>query len=213
MARDETASASHTSTVRQIVEAAEKTWQALLQLQASSKVNPNGVFVEEDSYRQSMHPQKKAHSYLLGYHQLIANKTYTVRAQDLWEEPLKHKTGHVYTAEVPANTVVELDGRELELANIETRSEAISLETLHYHWGMRHISVKRVKGDSWEDEELKMEQERVWLPPKAIELAYERLEDVRAKIDLGAELGKPDWHADKVLDPTDGLREPYEDQE
>lgn len=213
MSKDVESSASHTSTVRQIVEAASNTWQALLHLQASDTVNPDGVFITEDTHHGSVHPQKKAHSHLLGYHSLIANNTYTVRAQDLWQEPLQSETGHPYFVEVPGEDTVTLDSDNLELSKVETDLEKLTLETLSHRWGMRYITVEQVTRGSYGGVERSVEQRRIWLPPKAMELAYEQLEDVRAKIGLGAELGTPDYHETTVLDPTEGVREPYEDQE
>lgn len=212
MSRDKDQSASHTSSVRQIIEAAQNTWQALLQLQASDQVNPDGVFID-GGYRSNLHPQKKAHSHLLGYHQLIANKTYTVRAQDMWEQPVKTEGGHTYRVEVPEHETVYLDNETLELANIETTHERITLETLNHRWGMRYITVNKTVRGSYGSEERDITQRRLWLPPKGLQLAFEQLEDVRASVGLAAELGTPDYHETTVLDPEDGVREPYEDQE
>lgn len=212
MARsNEDSAASHSSTVQQIVQSAQRTWQALLQLQAADEINPDGVFVQDE--RGSTHPQKQAHSHLLGYHQLIANKEYTVRAQDMWQEELQDRAGHTYEVTVPAKNVVELDADTVTLDAIETTTETLSLETLHYRWGLRSIEVHHERRSSWGDTVTDTSRERVWLPPKGIQLAFEQLEDVRAKIGLAAELGTPDWHGDKVLSPGEGMREPYEDQE
>lgn len=212
MTQNDDESASHTSSVRQIIEAAHNTWQALLQLQASDDVNPDGVFVQTHDYG-SIHPQKKAHSHLIGYHQLIANKAYTVRAQNMWEAELKTEAGKIYQIDVPASETVYLDDESLELANVKTVTETLTLEQLNHRWGMRYITVERLSRGSWGDSEKTVEQRRLWLPPKGIELAFEQLEDVRAKIGLSADLGTPDYHEKTVLDPAEGVREPYEDQE
>lgn len=203
-------SVSHSSAIRQIVNSAEKTWQALLQLQAADDINPDGVFVDPNPQR--MHPQKQAHSHLLGYHQLIANKEYTVRAQDMWEQELEDDAGHVYQIEVPKAHTVHIDGDDVTLDDIETREEPLSLETLHWQWGLRYIEVVSELRGSYGDRETTVNRKRIWLPPKGIQLAFEQLEDVRAKIGLGAELGTPDWRAEKVLDPEEGVRDPYGDE-
>lgn len=203
-------SVSHSSAIRQIVNSAENTWQALLQLQAADDINPDGVFVEPNNSR--VHPQKQAHSHLLGYHQLIANKEYTVRAQDMWEEELKDESGYTYQIKVPEKNRVHIDSDTLTLDDIDTDTEALSLETIHLNWGLRYIEVVSEKSWSYGNRETDVSRKRVWLPPKGIQLAFEQLEDVRAKIGLGAELGTPDWRAEKVLDPMEGVREPYGDE-
>ena len=179
-------------------------------MQAADEINPDGVFVRDERHG-TTHPQKQAHSHLLGYHQLIANKEYTVRAQDMWQEELKDRAGHTYEVTVPANRVVDLDADTLTLDSIETTTEALSLETLHYRWGLRSIEVRHERRDSWSGAVTNTSRERVWLPPKGIQLAFEQLEDVRAKIGLAAELGTPDYHETTVLDPVDGVREPHEE--
>lgn len=202
---------NHNATVRQVIEAAHNTWQALLQLQAADDINPDGVFVPPRKYG-DVHPQKQVHARLLGYHQLIANKTYTIRAQDMWTEQIVDESGHPYMVEVPAEETVHVNGDDLSLTAIDTEVEPLTLETLHYRWGMRYITVQHSRTGSYGRETGEVEQRRIWMPPRAMQLAFEQLEDVRAKIGFGADLPTPDYHEKTVLDPTEGVREPYEDQ-
>jgi len=203
---------AHQQSVHQILEAAQMCWKAVTTLQASDDINPDGIFIE-DTRRGEMHPQKKGQAYLLAYHQQMSNKTYWINAQDLWQEPLQDESGEPYTATVPENREIEVTDGALTLDSIETAEEQVTLETLSHRWAMRYVSVERQVSDSWGGDEPVAEQKRVWLPPKAIMYAFEQLEEVRTKIDLGADVQAPPFNAQKVLDPTEGLREPYEDQE
>jgi hypothetical protein len=140
---------------------------------------------------------------------LIANKTYTIRAQDMWTEPIENEKGNPYEVTVPDDNTVHVNGDELSLESVETTTERLSLETLHYRWGMRYITVKHTRRGSYGHESGEVDQKRVWLPPRAMQHAFEQLEDVRAKIGFGADLPKPDWRSEKVLDPNEGVRDPY----
>lgn len=211
MAKNADKGPNHNTTVRQVIEAAHTTWQALLQLQAADDINPDGVFVPKTQYG-DVHPQKQVHARLLGYHQLIANKTYTIRAQDMWTEQIVDEKGSPYMVEVPADDIVHVDGDEVTLEAIETAEEPLTLETLHYQWGMRYITVEQTQTGSYGRETGETHQRRIWMPPRAMQLAFEQLEDVRAKIGFGADLPKPDWRAEKVLDPQEGVRDPYGDE-
>lgn len=206
----DTQSTAHTKSVTAIMKAAQSAWQAVTKLQAEDSVNPDGVFAEDRNG--SMHPQKESHARLMGYHNLLANKTYWIGAAELWQEPLKLETGDPYQAVVPASKEVTVGDNELRMQDLETKRETISLETLSHRWAMRYITVNRTKKGSWGSENKTVQQKRVWLPPRAIMLAFDRLEEVRAKINMGADLDTPDWRAEKVLDPTEGVRDPYGDQ-
>jgi len=203
---------AHQKSVHQILEAAQATWKAVTKLQAESDINPDGIFIEELRRRQ-VHPQKQAQAHLLGYHQLIANKTYWINAQDLWQEELANERGEEYTVRVPKDPEITVKGAGIDLENVETQEETLSLEKLSHRWSMRYVTVNKVTSDSWGSDETIVERKRIWLPPKAILYAFEQLEEVRTKIDLGADVQAPPFNAEKVLDPAEGLREPYSDQE
>lgn len=208
MASENDASANHSETVRQVLQSAQRTWEACLNLEAADDINPDGVFVPAQDYG-DMHPQKAAHTHLLGYHQLIANKAYTVRAQDLWTEEVTDEAGHAIEVAVPATDHIYLDaGESLAIGNVPTETETITLETLHHKWSQRAVTVESRERGSWGDQLGETTTRRVWLSPRAIVAAFDQLEDVRAKIGFGADLPTPDWRAQKVLDPNEGVREP-----
>lgn len=196
---------AHNNTVRKILESSHATWKSLLELQATDNMNPDGIFLDPEVHA-NRHPQKRAHSQLIGYHQLIANKTYTIKADDLWREELQQENGDVYEVEVPENGEVQVDD-EVSLETIETKKEAISLETLHHRWGMRYIDVVQYVESSWGGRQTEHYQRRVWLPPKAIALAFEQLEEVRSKVNLAADVDADDWKGHKVLNAS-GVRDP-----
>jgi hypothetical protein len=193
---------AHTSTVRQIIESQQATWKAILNLQATDDMNPDGVFVESNRFG-SLHPQKKAHTYLLGYHNLMANKTYWAKAKDVWQEELKLENGDEYEIEVPENDTLSLNGSDLTLDNVDTDTETITLETLSHNWAFRYVTVERAVSDSFQEEQLQNERKRVWLSPRGIQLAFEQLEEVRSKIGIAAEIETPGWRSDEPLSLTE----------
>lgn len=193
---------SHTNAVRSIVEAAQQSYQALLKLQALDDINPDGILVDDDGYG-GIHPQKAAHSYLLGYHYQLSKKSYTVNAQDYWQESLAGEDGETYTITVPSETDVSLsaDEGEFSLDAVETTSEELSLENMSHRWAFRYITITR-EVDSPYDERgwhKETQRRRLWLPPRALHLAFEQLEDVRAKINLAAEIETPGWHSQEPI--------------
>lgn len=198
--RNQDHSVSHVKTVQQIMEAQVATWKALMRLRSEDEVNPDGVFVDADAFRR-VHPQKKAHAYLLGYHNTLANKTYWVKARDLWQENLTTDTGEEYTITAPDTDSVEIQGK-VKLEKMPTREEPISLEMLNRRWSMRHITVHKVVKDSFAGAQTETMQKRVWLPPRAMNLAFEQLEEVRTKIKLGADVKAPGWRSEEPLSLT-----------
>lgn len=198
--RNENHSVSHIRTVQQIIEAVQATWKALMKLRGEDNINPDGVFVNSDKYRRS-HPQKKAHALLLGYHNTLANKTYWVKARDLWQENLLEANGDEYTITVPESDTVSVDGN-VEIDKMDTKEEPINLEMLNRRWSMRYIKVEQIQKDSFYGAQTETVQKRLWLPPKALNLAFEQLEEVRTKIKLGADVKAPGWRSEEPLSLT-----------
>lgn len=209
--KDNNESANHAATVRHILESAEQTWQALLQLEAADDINPDGVFIPRQNHGE-MHAQKIAHIHVIGYQQRLANKTYTVRASNLWQDPITDERGNPIEVRVPKSETVSIDGSGgLSIDDVgETRVEKVTPETLHHRWSQRFVTVERMETGSWGEQRGGTETQRVWLPPRAISGVFDRLEDVRTKIGFGAEVATPDWRSEQVLDPSDGVRKPHE---
>jgi len=200
---------AHQKSVARILDTAHQAWQALTELQATDHINPEGVFA---SAAGEQNPQKRAHDWVMGYRNLIGNKTYWIQAKDLWQDPITDERGRAYQATVPVEDVIHIDGN-LAIDAVETETEKITLETLHHRWALRDVTVVRQEQSTWGSGETIREQRRVWLPPKAIMLLFDRLEDLRSTIGLGADVEPPGFSAEKVLDPTEGLREPHSEQE
>ena len=212
MARnDDNRTLAHNTSVRQILDAAQNSWQAVTQLQASDDLSPDAVFAVEPRHG-GVSLLRRANAHLLSYHSLVANKQYTVNAADLWEETITDARGDPYEVTVPANAEVWVERDNLRLADIETASETLALETLGDRWAFRHVTVHRERPSSFGATQVETAKRRVWLPPKAIALVFNQLEDVRAKLQLGVDIKAPDWDAQKVLDPTEGLRDPYSEE-
>lgn len=193
-------SISHVQTVNQIIEAQQATWKAIMRLRGKDDINPDGVFVDPDAFKR-VHPQKKAHAYLLSYHNTLANKTYWVKARDLWQENLTTDDGDEYTVTVPDTDIAEVEG-EITLEKMPTTEEQISLEMLNHRWSMRHITVEQVTRDSYYGAQTERVRKRIWLPPRALNLAFEQLEEVRTKIKLGADVKAPAWRSEEPLSLT-----------
>lgn len=198
----DTNAVSHTSAVRAIVESAQQTYQALLKLQALDDINPDGILLQNNQ-RGSIHPQKAAHAYLLGYHYQLSKNTYTVKAKDYWESPLTLENGTEYQITVPTKDTVTLpkDTEEFSLNDVDTDTETLSLENLSHRWAFRYITIQRNVDNPYDSqgEHTTSTRRRLWLPPRALHLAFEQLEDVRAKINLAAEIETPGWHSEEPI--------------
>lgn len=195
-------SVSHTNSVQQIIESERATWKAILQMQAADDINPDGVFVDDSRYG-SIHPQKRAHSYVLAYHNMMANKTYWIKAGDLWQEEIVLENGDAYRVDVPRDSTIELDGGDLSIHNIPTNEEKLTLETLGHRWAFRYVTVERSETGSYGETLNRAERKRVWLPPKAIYKAFEQLEEVRSQIGIAAEIETPGWRSEEPLSLTE----------
>lgn len=189
----DSANVSHRSASQAIDEISTYTWQSIVKMQASEHTDPDCIFDPPGIQRQS-------HAYLLGYHHRIANKTYTVNAQDYWEPEIKTKNGDTYEIETPEEHTIDLDEHDsLTADTVPTQTEKFSLETLSDRWTMRQLRTVYTQSDSYGTGERVQEMKKLWLPPRAIVLAYEQLEDVRAKIGLAADIETPGWRSDEPL--------------
>jgi len=210
--QDDKRQIAHSNTVRQILEAAQNTWRAVSQMESEDQLHPDGVFLDADGYGDK-HIQKRAHTHLMSYHKLVASKQYWIHADEKWQAYIKDRHGKELTITVPEKDEIHVDQDGVSIGDIETVEEPVSLELLSDRWSFRYVDVVSELPNSYGTTEEMREKKRVWLPPRAIALLFEQLEAVRAEIQLGADIDAKGWRADKVLDPTDGLREPYSEQE
>lgn len=198
----ESTAVSHTHAVKAITQAAQNAYESLLQLQSVDDINPDGVFVH-DTRGSGLHPQKAAHSYVLGYHYQLAKKSYWIKAKDNWQEDLTGDAGETYEATVPAEdefTITTEDASTaVTLSDVETTAEPLSLESLSHRWSYRHVTINYKQESPYRERTTTTEKRRVWLPPRGMQLAFEQLENVRAKIGLGADIETPGWRSDEPV--------------
>jgi len=200
----ESTAVSHTNAVKDIIEVSRQSAKALLHLQSSENINPDGVFVEESTRGSNKHPQIVAHARILAYQYQLAKNTYTAQAADLWENPIKTEAGRPYEVSVPEQTQITLtdDNDRVDLNTISTTTEELKLETLSYRWSFRTVNIQYNTNTPYrETDDIKTDTKRVWLPPRGLQLLLERLEDVRDKLGLAADIDEPTWRSDEPLTP------------
>lgn len=201
--QSESTAVSHTNAVKDVIQAARQSYQSLLYLQSYEDVNPDGVFIPDAPRGENEHPQKAAHSHILGYHYQLAKKTLWIQAKDLWQEPIKDGTGSVYEVTVPDGTefTVSLDdSHHLSLDDIPTKTEQLRLESLSHHWSFRSVTIHYDYDSPYRERQNgQTEIKRVWLPPRALQLLFERLNSVRAKLGLDADVDEPSWRSDNPV--------------
>jgi len=201
----ESTAVSHTNAVKDIIEVSRQSAKALLQLQSSENINPDGVFVDQTTRGSNKHPQIVAHSHILAYQYQLAKNTYTAQAADLWENPIATEAGRPYEVTVPATTEITLtddDDDRVDLNTVPTTTEELKLETLSYRWSFRTVNIRYdINTPYRETDDMKTETKRVWLPPRGLQSLFERLEDVRDKLGLAADTEEPTWRSDEPLSP------------
>jgi len=202
--QSESTAVSHTNAVKDIIEVSRQSSKALLQLQSSENINPNGVFVDQTTRGSNTHPQIVAHSHILAYQYQLAKNTYTAQAADLWQNPIETEAGRPYKIMVPEKTQITLtdDNDRVDLNTIPTTTEELKLETLSYRWSFRTVNIQYNTNTPYrETDDIKTDTKRVWLPPRGLQLLLERLEDVRDKLGLAADIDEPTWRSDEPLTP------------
>lgn len=199
--------AAHQSAVSDILSSRRQALQWLMKLSVAKNIDWESPIIRQNTTQFSQHPQRPAHGYTLLYAQNVANKSYWPQEKDLFTEHIKTPDGDVYKAEVPVQqdyqiTTTDYDVSNLSptLADLDTERERISLETLNYYWQNRQVDVTVHFESPYTDMDTTELQIDLWLPPKAISLAFKQLDELAASLDFLAEASDelPTWGFEEV---------------
>jgi len=194
MSRNESSSA-HNHAVQAISDARQHVRKYHFNLERAN-VPDNQIFVES---KDPNHPQKNAHAALMDYYAEINQVEYIVMFDDLWQEEFTDASGDPIKVTVPkADTVTKhvdertgVENMVPDMGEIETTTEALSLERLGYKWAGRDITVEARVDSPYRDAQSRVETVRLWLPPKFIKAAYHKLNDCLSKVGLLAKTSAP----------------------
>lgn len=193
---DQQAASAHSAALKAITDARRNTRNYRFLMEKSDRVQDDAIFVDPN---EDKHPQKLAHAALIDFQQELAQPEYTVMMNDVWSETLSDDAGKDIEIEVPKNeTVTKVIGSRgdpenvlPERRNIETKTESLSLETLSHKWSGRTITVQIEWDSPYYANSDKTRTVRLWLPPKAIKVAYSQLNSALSKIGLLANTSAP----------------------
>jgi len=199
--------AAHQSAITDILQSRRNALQWLMKLSVSQNIDWESPIIHENGTQFTQHPQRPAHGYTLLYAQNVANKSYWAQEKDLFTKPIKTPTGDTYHAEVPVQQEYNIFTSEYDtnaltptLSDLETEQEPITLETLNYKWQNRQVDVMVHFQSPYSDVEQQSMQIDLWLPPKAISLAFQQLDQLAASLDFLAEAKEelPTWGYEEV---------------
>jgi hypothetical protein len=194
MTRNESGSA-HNKAVNALSDARQHVRQYVFELERAN-VRDNQVFVASSSPK---HPQKSAHAALMDYYQEINQVEYILMFDDLWNENLTDAAGNELSVAVPKSAKVTksvdertgVDNMTPNMAEIDTKQEPVSLETLGYKWAGRTVTVEATVDSPYRDTDKRVEAVRMWLPPVFIKEAYSQLNDCLSQVGLLANTSAP----------------------
>lgn len=199
--------AAHQSAVSDILISRRQALQWLMKLSVAKNIDWESPIIRHNTTQFSQHPQRPAHGYTLLYAQNVANKSYWPQEKELFTESIKTPDGDVYKAEVPVQQDYQITTTDYDVSNLsptleelETKSEDLSLETLNYYWQNRQVNVTVHFESPYTDVETREMQIDLWLPPKAISLAFKQLDELAASLDFLAEASDelPTWGFEEV---------------
>jgi hypothetical protein len=161
-----------------------------------ANVPEDQIFVQEENPN---HPQKSAHAALMDFYQEINQAEYILMFDDIWKGKISDAAGNPITVAVPASdrvtkTVNErtgVDNMVPSFADIDTREETVSLESLAHKWAGRTITVRAEIDSPYHASDTMTKTVRMWLPPKLIKAAYSSLNDCLSKVGLLAKTSAP----------------------
>lgn len=201
-------SAAHQSAVSDILGARRKAHEWAMKMTMAANLDWNSPIVNDNTSQFAQHPQRPAHAYTLFYTKHVANSAYWPREKDLFVDDIETPSGDVYEVEVPVvpdDYEMEVRDGDVEgvaptLQDLETTTETLSLETLTYKWEDRTIEFK-VRSDSvYHQVDEATVSIDLWLPPKAISLALQQLDELAATLGFlaDAEDTLPTWGFEEV---------------
>jgi hypothetical protein len=124
----------------------------------------------------------------------VANKSYWPKEKDLFQENLKLPDGTEYEAQVPEESEYSIhtergdpESVPIQLHDIETDGEKLSLETLNHRWEDRQIVVHVESDSPYHETERVTRTVDLWLPPKAMSLAFKQLDELAGNLNFLAE--------------------------
>lgn len=204
--------AAHKSAVSDILQARRQALQWLARMNVARGIDWDSPIVRGNQTQYEQHPQRPAHGYLLLYAQNVGNKSYWVEEKELFTEPLKTPTGETYTATVPVQQNYEFESNQYgqgsvtpSLSDLETTEEEIRLETLTYKWQNRQVSVTIEHTSPYTQADRTREVIDLWLPPRAISLAFQQLDELAASLNFLADAKDelPTWGFEEVEENAD----------
>lgn len=206
MSKSDHRNAAHQSAVSDILSARRQALRWLMRLQSASGVDWDSPLIGGEQTQFERHPQPMAHAYTLLYARNVANKSYWPKEKDLFIKDLSGPNGDTYHITVPvsAEYTVETTGNPedvpITLDMFETTSETISLETLNYKWESRQVTVEVQSRSFYRPPETVERVVDLWLPPKAISLAFQQLDELAASLEFLADAKDelPTWGFEEV---------------
>jgi len=113
---------------------------------------------------------------------------------ELFTDPVTKPNGDAYKATVPSKSELDyyVDSGDPEdvvitVDDIETETEEITLEMLNYKWQSRQIKVNIRNDSPYHSHDSKTIRKDVLLPPKAISLVFQQLDELAGKLGFLAE--------------------------
>lgn len=187
-------SATHQSAVTDILQTRRNALKWLMKLSVAPGVDWDSPIVRGNQTQFDQHPQRPAHGYVLMYAHNVANKAYWPRKKDLFTEPIETPGGDTFKATVPVQQDYEFvtdayDAGDVvpSIDDLETKEEKITLETLNYKWQNRQVEVRIDLDSPYTSAESVTKRIDLWLPPKAISLAFKQLDELAASLDFLAD--------------------------
>lgn len=194
MAKNESNSA-HNRAIQALSDARQHVRAYRFELEKAN-VPDDQVFVQAEQ-----HPQKNMHAALLDYYEEVNEPEYILMMEDIWRENLSDERGRDVKVRVPKNNVVEktvtegtINNMIPDLEKIETKEETVSLETLGFRWAGRSVTVRANIDSPYRDDAEKVQEVRLWMPPKILRAAYSQLNSALSKIGLLAQTRAPVDH-------------------
>lgn len=199
--------AAHQSAISDILQSRRQALQWLMKLSVAKNIDWESPIIHTNPTQFGQHPQRPAHGYTLLYAQNVANKSYWAQEKDLFIGDIKTPKGDTYHATVPVQQDYHIETTEYHTSNLsptlsdlETEEEPVSLETLNYKWQNRQVDVTVHFNSPYSDVKRDTLQIDLWLPPKAISLAFQQLDELAASLDFLAEAKEelPTWGYEEV---------------
>lgn len=194
MAKAAQQASGHETALQSIAVSRQKAKESLYRLNAFDKLNPHALFPPDWDRRRETDPQTIAHSMILGYRRELGKDTYLQKADahDLWQAEIATVKVPKQLVDENADTIeVELDTYEenpnIKQLDYDCTEVAVSLESFGW-WSMRfvrvHTSFQGSYGRTVEEEV----QQKIVLPPKAIEAGFEQLDEIAARMGILAQI-------------------------